>query len=175
MPTINPDHGDAISGLIVKDLRYPPPGVVLFVGYLGKALKRPPEGTDMSGDADADKLEPAAATEDYWRLYTNDQFNEYIEFRDADVVAYRKEKEPSGAGLGLNQTYVWLTEAARIDHVRVARIQLHRGFLQGDIADTEGSLPGQGLARGVGHGSDPFPPACSPVTVLPPCRSRPSP
>ena len=52
-------------------------------------------------------------------------------------------RENSRVTLGLNYTYIWLSEDARIDHVRVSSIRLHRGFLQGDIANSAGASSGQ--------------------------------
>jgi hypothetical protein len=162
---------DEVTKLVVPDLRYPPPGVVVFVGYLGQALKRPPKGSsNILGDTD---LEPAAtATETYWRLYLNDQFNKYIEFRDDDVVAYRKLKVPAASvGVTSNYTILWLTEDAHIDYVHTQSLQLHRGFLQGDIADSAGASSGQGLAGGAALGGGTIPPFCPGATVLPPCTT----
>jgi hypothetical protein len=130
------------------NLRYPPPTAIALRGYLGKALKRrPPEAVIPNPDPDANVLEPAAATVEYWRLYTSLQFNDYIEFREEDVITAQRLATPMAPTAG---TLVWLKVGSIIEHVHVDTLELQAGFLQGSIAGGGGS---GALAGGMGTGA----------------------
>ena len=146
MTNINPDDLDFLPAKIVADLQAPPPGVIAVWGYLGQA----PARSGPIPVAMPPAVETATATVDpppdtYWRLYRTLLFNEYLEFRDSDVVFYQKVREAdTWAG-----TVVWLKEGAPLHHVQTEAVEAQRGFLQGDIASSAAGQPGmQGGAGG---------------------------
>src|SRR5690349_601234 len=153
MTNINPDDLDFLPAKIVADLQAPPPGVIAVWGFLGQAPARsgpipvampPVAAAPAAVDAPPPAVDPPTPPDTHWRLYRTLVFNEYLEFRDSDVVFYQKVRE-ADAWAG---TVVWLKEGAPIQHVRTEAVEAQRGFLQGDIA---GSAPGQpGMQGGAG-------------------------
>jgi hypothetical protein len=145
MSNIDPGDIDFLPAKIVADLQAPPPGVIVVWGYLGNAPARGSAAPQAQPPAAADTPTPGA-TDTYWRLYRTLLFNEYLEFRDADVVFYRKLRENDDwAG-----TVVWLKEGAPVNYVRSEAMEAQRGFMQGDIAGGGGGQPGM---QGGGGGS----------------------
>lgn len=135
---------DFLVSELVTNLRYPPPGVVVYWGYLGPALKRPPDGA-APGKGHENDLEPPNATEMYWRLYSSLQVNEYIEFREADVAAFQKLALSAGSA-ELEGGVLWLKAGAVIQHVVVSTIEVQANFLQGPMASGGGGQPARGYS-----------------------------
>jgi hypothetical protein len=143
MSNIDPGDIDFLPAKIVADLQAPPPGVIVVWGYLGQAPARGAVALEPMPPVDAAAPAPPAApktavTDTYWRLYRTLLFNEYLEFRDADVVFYRKLRE----GDDWAGTVVWLKEGAPVNYVRSEAMEAQRGFLQGDIAGSGSGQPG---------------------------------
>jgi len=147
MTNINPDDLDFLPAKIVADLQAPPPGVIAVWGYLGQAPARsgpipvampPVSAAPAAVDAPTPAVDPPTPPDTYWRLYRTLLFNEYLEFRDSDVVFYQKVREAdTWAG-----TVVWLKEGAPLHRVQTEAMEAQRGFLQGDIASSAAGQPG---------------------------------
>ena len=67
----------------------------------------------------------------YWRLYVNPNFDDYVEFSEADVV-HSHSIEAEGGRLG--GTVVWLKREANLRRTRTASREAQADFLQGSIA-----------------------------------------
>ena len=67
----------------------------------------------------------------YWRLYVNPNFDDYVEFNEADVV-HTHSIDPDGGRLG--GTVVWLKREANVQRTRTASREAQADFLQGSIA-----------------------------------------
>ena len=69
----------------------------------------------------------------YRRLYFTTEFNEYAEFREADVL----HREPMGKELppfvGLESTRLWVKPNAQVTHTLIESRQVQASFLRGDI------------------------------------------
>jgi hypothetical protein len=136
---------DDVTTQVVKDLGVPQRDVVLLRGYIGKSLPPdPPSPPD-----------PTTPQEVYWRLYRTAECNEYILFRQSDVVWY-KALATSGSTY-LAGSVVWLKEGAEVKHVRVRSYEVQAGFLQGRITGGRRGRPmrrpGGGGGGGGGGGS----------------------
>jgi hypothetical protein len=67
----------------------------------------------------------------YWRLYVNPNFDDYVEFSEADVV-HTHSIEADGGRLG--GSVVWLKREANVQRTRTASREAQADFLQGSIA-----------------------------------------
>ncbi|MGA7731978.1 MAG: hypothetical protein WCD37_12000 [Chloroflexia bacterium] len=138
MSVIDPNNDtDFIAKSIAHNLRYPPPNVVPYWGYLTAALKRVPNNGNPSAGHEND-LEPPNATDIYWRLYRTLELREYIEFSDDDVVFFRKLALPLAGQAQLHGGLVWLRVGAKLDHVVVNHMEVEANYLQGPITSTAG-------------------------------------
>ena len=96
---------------LIPDPSQPAPPTTVFEGLLGKSSR-----------------------EGYWRLYLTNKLNDYLEFREGDIlngISIPQEQ----SRLGLESTKVWLRGDASIEHTRLQSTQA-RSFLR---AAEEGS------------------------------------
>jgi hypothetical protein len=76
---------------------------------------------------------------DHWRLYSNLEFSDYIEFRKVDVVHNTKYVEYQGSKIGgtgwhpITRTIVWLGVGSRISYGRVRSHTVESAFLSGVV------------------------------------------
>ena len=76
------------------------------------------------------------------RLYLTLQLNEYIEFDDSDVLAYRsiQQGDPDWGYI------VWLRKGATVEFGRIQVTELQQTFTQGDLMGQQWALPSSGWA-----------------------------
>jgi len=94
-----------------------PPDVRVLVGFLGRSTH-----------------------ERSWRLYVTPNFNEYVEFAEADVVHSRTLQASPGRPLG--GTVLWLKRGGNLMRTRTTSREAQADFLQGSIAKRNACQPG---------------------------------
>jgi len=92
---------DAVIDKLMPDPAQPISHTTVFEGLLGKSTRQ-----------------------GYWRLYFTSELNDYVEFREGDVLS--SEKIPlERSRLGLESTRVWIRRDAAIDRTRTQSLQAH--------------------------------------------------
>jgi hypothetical protein len=84
------------------------PGAKLFSGYVGRSTS---EGS--------------------WRLYLSLAFDDYLEFRESDIVHVETVGGKGGSQAG---AWVWLSPDAAVQHIRGEHRGMQGEFLGGDIS-----------------------------------------
>jgi hypothetical protein len=80
----------------------------------------------------------------YWRLYLTSQLNEYVEFREEDVV-HTQPIPPEQSPLG--GTLIWLRRDATVHHTHITSRQVQAEFLQGHITSRFLPKTGRSISR----------------------------
>jgi hypothetical protein len=84
-------------------------------------------------------------TEDgMWRLYFTAQLDEYVQFRESDVV-HSQPLNASQSSLG--GTMVWLKAGTPLEHIQVVKQKVQADFLSGGI--TRGYMAGSAPSFGI--------------------------
>jgi hypothetical protein len=96
-----------------------PQDLVVFIGILSDSPKGPA----------------------YQRLYLTIQLNDYIEFPVNKLVSVL-----DAFGTTMQVQLIWLQRDAQVEHVFMETVDLHRGFLQGNIAGGFGSYGGGSIS-----------------------------
>jgi hypothetical protein len=99
-------HEDPLVQQLVPDPSSP--GAKLFSGYVGRGEK-----------------------EGMWRLYLSLEFDEYLEFRENDLVHVETLGGEGGSQAG---SWIWLKPDAAVEHVRGEHRGMQGEFLGGDIS-----------------------------------------
>jgi hypothetical protein len=124
------------------------------------------EGVDPEAIAEAQALTGflgSSAEGGKWRLYTSPALDEYVEFREEDVVTtYKPETEGAGS-------IVWVKREAPVSYVSTGSLQRYRDFLTGSIV---GRFVGGGVFPGGlgGIGGLPYSVLCragAPLQMMP--------
>lgn len=102
---------------------------------------------------------PSGCGDNWWRLYSSLEFNEYIEFEQNAVELATKHVEQSGAAVGSTQwpditrTIVWLSVGARIRHNRARSYEVESAFLRGAVTHAVDWSDGQFAVLPTGQGA----------------------
>ena len=109
---------------LVENLRPDPsqgPNAVALTGWLGKSTR-----------------------DGYWRLYFTPQLDEYVEFKEEDVL----RSQSLGSEQTEGRTTLWVKRGASLEHTRTASRQVQAEFLKGELAASflAGTVGERGLA-----------------------------